>query len=147
MRAGARQDLTASADARHIAMDGKTIRASKDGEGEAVHVFSAFCGGLRLQKVLARGNARRGHGNSGRAQASACDQRREAERADAASVERGFMRCLFATNRRGRGVLFFDLRRRLSSHTYPTKEPLLSAPAGSPFQLGFVHCADRWDGA
>ena len=73
------QDLAASADARHIAMDGKTIRASKDGEGKTVHVLSAFCGGL--QKVLARGIARQGHRNSGCAQASACDQRREAVRA------------------------------------------------------------------
>jgi len=34
-------------DARHIAIDGKTMRASKDGEGKAEHVLSAFCGGLR----------------------------------------------------------------------------------------------------
>ena len=61
MRAGVGQDLAASADARHIAMDGEAIRASKDGEGKAAHVLSAFCGGL--QKVLERGIARRGHGS------------------------------------------------------------------------------------
>src|SRR5450759_2647596 len=30
-------DLAAGNDARHIAIDGKTMRASKDGEGKAVH--------------------------------------------------------------------------------------------------------------
>ena len=34
-------------DARHIAIDGKTMRASKDREGKAEHVLSAFCGELR----------------------------------------------------------------------------------------------------
>ncbi len=34
-------------DARHIAVDGKKMRASKDGEGRAEHVLSAFCGGLQ----------------------------------------------------------------------------------------------------
>lgn len=37
-------------DARHIAIDGKTMRASKDGDGKAEHVLSAFCAGL--QNVL-----------------------------------------------------------------------------------------------
>ena len=49
-------DLTAGNDARHIAIDGKTMRASKDGEGKAVHVLSAFCGGL--QKVLGHAASR-----------------------------------------------------------------------------------------
>jgi hypothetical protein len=35
---------------------------------------------------------------------------------------------------------------RLPSHTYPTKDPPLHAPAGYPVQLGVVYCADRWDG-
>ena len=30
-------------DQRHIAIDGKTMRASKDGDGHATHVLSAFC--------------------------------------------------------------------------------------------------------
>lgn len=45
--------------ARHIAIDGKTMRASKDGEGKAEHVLSAFCGGL--QTVLGH-EASRGKG-------------------------------------------------------------------------------------
>ena len=28
-------------------IDGKTMRASKDSEGKAEHVLSAFCGGLQ----------------------------------------------------------------------------------------------------
>lgn len=43
-------------DARHIAIDGKTMRASKDGEGKAEHVLSAFCGGL--QTVLSHESSR-----------------------------------------------------------------------------------------
>lgn len=31
----------------HIAIDGKTIRASKDGEGRAIHCVSAFCQALQ----------------------------------------------------------------------------------------------------
>jgi hypothetical protein len=34
-------------DARHVALDGKTMRASKDQDGKAVHCLSAFCCGLR----------------------------------------------------------------------------------------------------
>ncbi|WP_284259109.1 ISAs1 family transposase [Acidocella aquatica] len=34
-------------DDRHIAIDGKTLRASKDVDGRAEHVLSAFCGGLQ----------------------------------------------------------------------------------------------------
>jgi predicted transposase YbfD/YdcC len=34
------------ADATLVAIDGKTMRASKDGEGNATHVLSAFCAGL-----------------------------------------------------------------------------------------------------
>lgn len=34
-------------DARHVRVDGKTMRASKDGQGNATHVLSAFCAGLR----------------------------------------------------------------------------------------------------
>jgi DDE_Tnp_1-associated/Transposase DDE domain len=52
---GAR-DLAAGNDARHIAIDGKTMRASKDRDGKAVHVLSAFCGGL--QKVLGHAASR-----------------------------------------------------------------------------------------
>jgi len=43
-------------DPRHIAIDGKTMRASKDGEGKATHVLSAFCGGL--QTVLGHAASR-----------------------------------------------------------------------------------------
>ena len=35
------------ADARHIAIDGKTMRATKDDKGNAAHVLSAFCCGLQ----------------------------------------------------------------------------------------------------
>lgn len=45
--------------AHHIAIDGKTMRASKDGAGKAEHVLSAFCGGL--QTVLGH-EASRGKG-------------------------------------------------------------------------------------
>lgn len=45
--------------ARHIAIDGKTMRASKNSEGRAEHVLSAFCGGL--QTVLGH-QASRGKG-------------------------------------------------------------------------------------
>jgi hypothetical protein len=34
-------------DARHIRIDGKTMRASKDGDGAATHVLSAFCADMR----------------------------------------------------------------------------------------------------
>ena len=34
-------------DQRHIAIDGNTMRASKDGDGNATHVLSAFCAGLQ----------------------------------------------------------------------------------------------------
>ena len=46
-------------DRRHIRIDGKTMRASKDGEGHATHVLSAFCAGL--QSVLGH-EASRGKG-------------------------------------------------------------------------------------
>ena len=39
--------LADNSDDRHIAIDGKTLRASKDGDGRAEHVLSAFCGGLQ----------------------------------------------------------------------------------------------------
>jgi hypothetical protein len=46
-------------DQRHIAIDGKTMRASKDGDGNATHVLSAFCAGL--QSILGN-EASRGKG-------------------------------------------------------------------------------------
>ncbi len=46
-------------DDRHIAIDGKTLRASKDADGRAEHVLSAFCGGL--QTILSH-EASRGKG-------------------------------------------------------------------------------------
>ena len=46
-------------DDRHIAINGKTLRASKDGDGGAEHVLSAFCGGL--QTILSH-EASRGKG-------------------------------------------------------------------------------------
>jgi hypothetical protein len=51
--------LTDNGDDRHIAIDGKTLRASKDGDGRAEHVLSAFCGGL--QTILSH-EASRGKG-------------------------------------------------------------------------------------
>ena len=39
--------LEEGGNARHISIDGKTMRASKDSEGKAEHVLSAFCGGLQ----------------------------------------------------------------------------------------------------
>jgi len=39
-------DLADGNDARHIA-SGKTMRASKDSDGKAEHVLSAFCCGLQ----------------------------------------------------------------------------------------------------
>ena len=46
-------------DQRHITIDGKTMRASKDGDGNATHVLSAFCAGL--QSILGN-EASRGKG-------------------------------------------------------------------------------------
>jgi hypothetical protein len=46
-------------DQRHIAIDSKTMRASKDGNGHATHVLSAFCAGL--QSILGN-EASRGKG-------------------------------------------------------------------------------------
>jgi len=51
--------LADNGDDRHIAIDGKTLRASKDGDGRAEHVLSAFCGGL--QTILSH-EASRGKG-------------------------------------------------------------------------------------
>ena len=51
--------LADTSDDRHIAIDGKTLRASKDGDGRAEHVLSAFCGGL--QTILSH-EASRGKG-------------------------------------------------------------------------------------
>lgn len=44
-------------DQLHIAIDGKTMRASKNDEGRAEHVLSAFCGSLQtmLQQEASRG--------------------------------------------------------------------------------------------
>src|SRR5271157_1204344 len=39
--------LEEGGNARHIAIDGKTMRASKDTEGKAEHVLSAFCSSLQ----------------------------------------------------------------------------------------------------
>ena len=39
--------LEGGGNARHIAIDGKTMRASKDSEGKAEHVLSAFCSSLQ----------------------------------------------------------------------------------------------------
>ena len=39
--------LDEGASTRHIAIAGKTMRASKDRDGKAAHVLSAFCGGLQ----------------------------------------------------------------------------------------------------
>ena len=51
--------LVEGEDQRHIAIDGKTMRASKDGDGNATHVLSAFCAGL--QSILGN-EASRGKG-------------------------------------------------------------------------------------
>jgi len=51
--------LVEGGDQRHIAIDGKTMRASKDGDGNATHVLSAFCAGL--QSILGN-EASRGKG-------------------------------------------------------------------------------------
>jgi hypothetical protein len=49
--------IETNGEARHIAIEGKTMRASKDGDGKAEHVLSAFCGGLQtmLQQEASRG--------------------------------------------------------------------------------------------
>ena len=52
-----------NSDDRHIAMDGKILRESKEGDGRAEHVRSAFCGGL--QTILSHEASRgKGGGNS-----------------------------------------------------------------------------------
>jgi predicted transposase YbfD/YdcC len=51
--------IAAGNDDRHVAIDGKTLRASKDEDGKTVHVLSAFCCGL--QKMLGQ-TASRGQG-------------------------------------------------------------------------------------
>ena len=50
--------LADNSDDRHIAIDGKTLRASKDGDGRAEHVLSAFCGGCRRSFRMRRHAAR-----------------------------------------------------------------------------------------
>ncbi len=49
--------IETNGEARHIAIDGKTMRASKDADGRAEHVLSAFCGDLQsmLQQEASRG--------------------------------------------------------------------------------------------
>lgn len=44
-------------DARHIAIDGKSLRASKDENGKAIHCLTAFCCGVRevLGQTASRG--------------------------------------------------------------------------------------------
>ena len=39
--------LVEGGDQRYIAIDGKTMRASKHRDGDATHVLSAFCAGLQ----------------------------------------------------------------------------------------------------
>jgi len=51
--------LVEGANPRHIAIDGKTMRASKNGDGNATHVLSAFC--VDLQSILGN-EASRGKG-------------------------------------------------------------------------------------
>jgi len=58
-RSAGRRVLRRGEDQRHIAIDGKTMRASKDGDGHATHVLSAFCAGL--QSILGN-EASRGKG-------------------------------------------------------------------------------------
>jgi hypothetical protein len=38
--------ITANGNRRHVAIDGKTMKATKNAQGHAVHVVSAFCSGL-----------------------------------------------------------------------------------------------------
>ena len=40
------RDVATDTDPRQIALDGKTLRGSKDAQGKAEHVLSAFCSGL-----------------------------------------------------------------------------------------------------
>jgi hypothetical protein len=49
--------IETNGEARHVAIDGKTMRASKDADGRAEHVLSAFCGDLQsmLQQEASRG--------------------------------------------------------------------------------------------
>ncbi len=54
-----RLKVDADADDGHVAIDGKTLRSSKDQDGKAVHVLSAFCSGL--QQMLGHASSR-GHG-------------------------------------------------------------------------------------
>jgi hypothetical protein len=52
--------LGESADPGHVAIDGKTMRASNDRAGNATHVLSAFCAGLQsiLGNEASRGKGR-----------------------------------------------------------------------------------------
>jgi hypothetical protein len=49
--------LETNGEARYVAIDGKTMRASRNGDGKAEHVLSAFCDGLQtmLQQEASRG--------------------------------------------------------------------------------------------
>lgn len=51
--------VTASTGERqHVAIDGKTMRATKDGEGKATHVVWAFCCGLRSMAGMQSSNSK-----------------------------------------------------------------------------------------
>ena len=43
------RDAATDTDPRQIAIDGKALRGSKDAQGKAEHVLSAFCSGLTLR--------------------------------------------------------------------------------------------------
>jgi predicted transposase YbfD/YdcC len=58
--AGASDEASVEIDLRHIAIDGKTLRGSKDADGKAEHVLSAFCAALEqsLGHTSSRGKGR-----------------------------------------------------------------------------------------
>lgn len=58
--AGASDEASVDIDLRHIAIDGKTLRGSKDTDGKAEHVLSAFCAALEqsLGHTSSRGKGR-----------------------------------------------------------------------------------------
>jgi DDE_Tnp_1-associated/Transposase DDE domain len=58
--AAASDETSVEMDLRHIAIDGKTLRGSKDADGKAEHVLSAFCAALEqsLGHTSSRGKGR-----------------------------------------------------------------------------------------
>ena len=98
--------LEEGGNARHIAIDGKTMRASKDSEGKAEHVLSAFCSSLQTVSRT-RGLAQQGSGNSRCAEAPGAARLEGQDRHRGRNLLPEIDRC---ENRRTRGDYVFPVK-------------------------------------